>query len=620
MIEVLYFAIIFLFIFSVGSTIFKKLKLNLSFIELVIFSSAIGFGVLSYITFILGILGIMYRWIIFVILFLVLCIFFKEIKYFILNTLFHIKNFKKLRQFDKILIVILAIFIILNILVSLSPPFLWDELDYNLAIPKIYARHHKLVTLDNMYKSHYPFNINILFSLALVLKNAYIAKLIMFGYGTLLAFAVFSFGHRYFDIRTGLISMLIFYTLPMVSAHITSTYIDIGVAFYVFLAFYAFIMLLYSDNKKWFYVSAIMSGLSISSKHLALYYLPVMFIFLSYKLLFKDKKNIFKYIWLIGLYFIISFLLVSPWYVKNYIETGNPIWPFGYYIFGGKYLDKEINYVLTGPFFNKAFGGTSFVDYITFLWQATMNSSQYALTLGFGVIFLAFVPLIIFVRKNNDVMKYLILFSIMSFTIWFFGRQVLRYLLIYPMLSIISGSVITLLLKEKKISKIILFLFISALLFNSVLWVGINYKKFPFILNLETEQQFYAKLKGDDNGYNVFKYLNEHASKNSKLLLFGETRGYLSDIDYYQSDPKLQKIIDYGQMRNAKDMYARLKELGIDYVLINIKHEILRPKQERQDISLTFYDDHSIGLMNQTLANYGDEIYSEKDTYLYKLR
>ena len=503
-------------------------------------------------------------------------------------------------------------------IVSLSPPFLWDELDYNIAIPKIYARNHQIIPLDSMWKSNYPSNINILFSLGLILKNAQLAKLFMFSFGTLLALAIFSFAYRYFDTRTGLISMLIFYTMPMISAHISSTYVDIGVAFYIFLAFYAFLTWVYSNKITWFFISAIMSGLSIASKNIALYYLPVIFIFISYNLLFKEKKDVFKYGYIIGLYFMMVFLVVSPWYIKSYLYTGNPVYPFGYSIFGGKYLDEELNSILTGPFFNNAFGGKSIMDYLAFLWYATMNSTRYALTLGYGAVFLAFVPLIIFVKKNNEVIKYLIVYSIVSFTIWFFGRQVLRYLLIYPMLSIISGTIIVLLLREKKLGKLVTLLLIFALLFNSAIWFGVNAKKFSYILGLESEKEFYLKLK-DDNGYGVFKYLNEHASKDSKLLLFRESRGYFSEIDYFLSDPKLQKIINYSGMRNGTDLYKRLKELKINYVIVNYENKIHSPNQVELDKVFTFYDNQSVELMDETLSLYAEVVYSEEGVYLYKL-
>lgn len=618
MIELIYFTLIFFFVFSVGSKVFNRFKLNLDFIGIVVFSSAIGFGILSYIAFVLGILGIMYKWIILGIIFFTLFFCSKELKYFFSGAISYIKKFKNLRRFDKILIIIFVLFLLLNMFVSLAPPFLWDELYYNIAIPKIYARHHQIIPLDSIWTSNFPFNINILFSIGLILKNAQLAKLFMLAYGTLLALAIFSFARRYFDIRTGLISMLVFYTMPMISAHITSTYIDIGIAFYVFLAFYALIMWMYNNGKNWFFLSAIMSGLSIASKHTALYYLPVIFVFITYKLLFKEKKNIFRYALFIGFYFTICFLLASPWYIKSYVYTDNPIWPFGYSIFGGKYLDDDVNSILTGSSYNNAIGEKSLAYYITFLWQSTMNSSQHNLTLGYGVIFLAFIPLLIFLKKNNDVMKYLIMYSLVSFTIWFFGRQVLRYLLIYPILSIIAGTVIVLLLKQKKLGKIITLLLIFTIIFNSTIWFGINYKKFPYILNLESEEDFYAKLD-NHNGYRAFKYLNQHASKDSKLLLFRETRGYFSEIDYFFSDPKLQKVINYKELENGEDMYKRLKELGIDFVFINNNLENFRPNQAQPNLTFSFYDNQSVEIMDETLNRYGELLYSEDSILIYKL-
>src|SRR5207244_7201280 len=38
---------------------------------------------------------------------------------------------------------------------------------------------------------------------------------------------------------------------------------------------------------------------------------------------------------------LIVLVAASPWYVRNAVETGNPIYPFGYSVFGGRAWASE---------------------------------------------------------------------------------------------------------------------------------------------------------------------------------------------------------------------------------------------------------------------------------------
>lgn len=616
MIEIAYYAAIFLSAFALGKKILNVFKLNLKFTEDIVFSSAIGFGAFSYTILLLGIFGLLYKSIFWALILLILLLSKNEILYFAKE----LRNLPaKIRKLgigtNLILVIIFSIFILANLIASLSPPYLWDEVTYNIALPKVYAKHHQIIPVYDEFRSNYPFNINMLFTLGMVISDAPLSKLFMFGYGTLLALAIFAFARRYFSLRSSLLAALAYYTMPMVSNHISSTYTDIGVAFYIFAAYYAFYRWLETSKLNWFFLSSVMAGLSIASKHTALYFLPPLFLGIVYKAL-KDNSGLWNAFAKTAIFFLIAFLFVTPWLIKSYVHTGNPIFPFGYQIFGGKYWDSEKSQNLVAFNFLESVGKRTVPNFLAKFWDLTMHSSKYGMLLGFGPIFLAFVPLIIIFRKVNPALKHLLIYSGISLAIWFFGPQVLRYLMIYPLLSVVSGEVIDKLLEVKKLKAFVMLALVSSLFFNSALWYGSNKIKLPYAFGIESEQSFYLKLK-DNNGYNVFKYANKNLPKNSKLLLFREPRGYLSDLDYIRADPLTQKVLDYSQITNAEGMHKELKQLGITHTLINTKigfFGLHKPNQPPR------YSEKILSLMDETLQKHGKLLFSENGVYLYELK
>ncbi len=614
MIEIFLFVLVFLAAFSAGSRIMQKLRINMNFYEILIFSSAIGLGLFSYLTFLFGMLGLLYKAIFWVLIIAALFLSRKEtaILFGELAELF--SKAKKIKGLNLFLILVLALFALINFIASMSPPYLWDEMMYNIAVPKLYALHHGIYPIYDEFRADWPSSINMLFTMSMVIGNAQLAKLFMLAYGTLLAAAIFSFSMRYFSLRASLFAAAIFYTMPMISNHISSTYTDIGVAFYIFMAFYSFYLWRDSNNDKWLFLSAVMSGLAIASKLSGLYYLIPIFFCILYKLV-KDKNPMQKIIYRLFIYFAIAFLIFSPWLVKNYLFRENPVFPFVYSTFGGKYWSAELNENFAANNFIGAVGQRTPLNFLTKFWDLTMHSSKYGMLLGFGPIFLAFVPIIIFLGKKSKAEKFLLAYSGIAFTVWFFGPQVLRYLMIYPMLSIVSGNAINKMLDIKKIRPIIAAVLLSTMVFNAALWYGANRAKLPYVFGFEDEQAFYSKLK-DNNGYSVFKYANENLPKDSRLLLFREFRGYLSDLDYVKGDPSAQNYLDYSKISDSGQMYNELKKLGITHVFVNTKlgeigvHGLGQPPHYTKEI---------IELMDKTLKQYGNLLYEDKGVYLYEI-
>ena len=297
MIEIIYFLLILLSAYVFGNLVFKFFKLEVTFLEEIIFSLTLGFAFYSYLTFLLGILSALYASIFLIVILSSIALGYKLILSFLKGMYNEIQNIKLKFNFETFLIIVILVFLLLSFISALVPPFLWDELDYNLAMPKIYARHHAIIPLYSIWRSEFPFNINMLFVIGLLLKNGILAKIFSWSYGILLASAIYAFGARFYNKKIGLIGATIYLSLPMTINHIGSTYVDIPVTFLVFMSVYSLIMWInHNKNNKnsWLWISAVMTGLSIGSKHTALFFAVVTTLF-AFFFIFKVFNCLYIY-------------------------------------------------------------------------------------------------------------------------------------------------------------------------------------------------------------------------------------------------------------------------------------------------------------------------------------
>ena len=163
MIEILYFTPILLSAYAIGFNIFKLFNLKATNLENSIFSVVLGFGFYSYLTLLLGVFGFLYAWIYWLIILLSLIFWHKSWIELSKSIFKAIKKFRFKFNFETFLIAVIAVFAILAVLSALVPPFLWDEMDYRLAHPKIWARHHELTPILSRWFTEFPSNIDVLY-------------------------------------------------------------------------------------------------------------------------------------------------------------------------------------------------------------------------------------------------------------------------------------------------------------------------------------------------------------------------------------------------------------------------------------------------------------------------
>ncbi len=607
-----------------GRKILRYCKAKFDFLfEEILFSISLGLGIISYSVLGLGLLGLLYYWL-FSILLVILTIFLSsEIKETLKEIWQRVTNISR-ERFNALNItlgVIIGGVILINLSGALAPSTSFDALVYHLAVPHIYIQHHRIISLPHNLYSNFPLTGEMLYTLAMLLYNHILANLIHFSFGLLSMLALFSFSRKYFGQRTALLASGIFYTIPYVASLSTVALVDLTLTFFSILALYSLINYFSDKRKQWLILSALNCGFALGTKYTAWLFLFAIFILgLFFKSLLEDRERIGINLKRVLIFAAVALAVASPWYLKNIAFTGNPIYPFLYKIFGGRYWNAFNAQRWMSHLRGQGLGYTTLISYLKLPWSVTMEAGSFGSGL-IGPLFLIFAPFLLFFKKFNKIIRYLIIYSLLYFIFWAFSQQYIRSLIPgLPFLSLIVAYLIVDFLSspgKRNISWIASFIIIIALAFNLIYVIKIHafFSPLKVVFGLESREEY---INRDFPPYSVMNYINQNLSPSSKVLFIGETRTYYCERPFVANTAfDTTIIVEWVQStKDIQDLLDRFKEEGVTHILYN------KREGERLEHQFSYFDwkeKEDIKKYRYFMNNYLKLIYAKNEVYLYEI-
>ena len=322
-----------------------------------------------------------------------------------------------------------------------NPPFGWDSLNYHFTFPVEWLKHGNLynpITIcDDPAPSYYPINGSLFFLwLIFPLKNVFLADLGQIPFFVLAFLAVFNISRKLRITREiSFYAAMLFILTPNLFKQLGIAYVDIIVA----ALFSVCVNFLFLLNEKFsiqnVLIYSMSLGLLLGTKTVALPYTVLLFIPFLYFLL----KNINK-AYLCLIFIIIVVILGGFSYIRNFFDTGNPLYPLDFSARGGS------------AFGGKLFGRAIFTGVInSSVYRAHFKIEDYRISKllfheGLGVQAILFILPAIFlalpatiIKRRNTLNLNLVYFLILPILIYLNYRYVIplantRYL--YPLLGI----------------------------------------------------------------------------------------------------------------------------------------------------------------------------------------
>ena len=318
-------------------------------------------------------------------------------------------------------------------LLPLYPPIKWDEISYHLPYSLFYVKHQGLAVNPFLRYPLYAHNIDLLYSLSLLFSDDIVAHLLHASTAVLTTVGIYNLGTITSGKKTGILAAFLFLSSPLVLLLMKTSYIDLGLTLFVFLGFYCLSMWSITKQDYWLYLAGFATGIAAGSKYSGLMFIPLYILWIGY----EGRK-----IPLVVRFLIPALVFGAPWYIRNYIISGDPFSPFGGEIFG-YWLWNEKDLLGQSQSLFKTYGTPrNFPSLLMLPLNLLFNRGNFmegALSPAMIGSFLA--PF--FFMKFGRYQRMLCIFVFVNIFIWFFTSQILRYLLpVFPMIALLSALVL----------------------------------------------------------------------------------------------------------------------------------------------------------------------------------
>jgi len=490
-------------------------------------------------------------------------------------------------------------------LLGLLPPTSRDELTHHLAIPNLYVKAGRIIEVPMASYAYYPMLLDMLFTPWIYWGYDFVPKWIHALYGGLTGLLLYAYLSRRMSTLYGLLGWFFFLSTPIILRLSHWGYNDLGITFYTTGS--VLCLLRWREEReslRWLALTGLLLGFALATKPNGLVAALIIALLFAQVIVTPPRKN-FLALWqeviCLGLLSLAPFL---PWLVKNWWQTGNPLFPF---------FDSWFH--AAGPAGPNFIGSTSIGIF-----------AKRELLFGENIWQIIALPLRVFFSGQDDKPQYfdgvltpvLILFLPWSFKgKWLEDKKLIasfaflllvyalflvdmriRYILsIVPLLVILLAyGIFNVFLRIKRPAVLYAVLLCFAGWHGVYLWRYIaQAQPSEYLLGRINRTAYLMRMLPE---YAAFDYINRKTSTDANIyLLFVGRRAYYCDRDYFHDGGDLPNFLlaSVRTAKNAEQIEASLKQKQITHLMV------------REDLLATFLSNNLTAdqarLWNEFAAN-----------------
>ncbi len=454
----------------------------------------------------------------------------------------------------RLLLAALGACLLANVVGALAPPSFIDALVYHLFGPKEYLRRGAVVELPFVWQLYQPTAVEMLYTLGLGLRGAALAALMHLGLGLLGAAGAALLGRRLGGPLAGLVAAAAFYCGAMVAWESTSCFVDLGVAAFGGLSLYAVLRAMDAERRGWLVTAGLLAGLAASCKLNGALFGAVGSAVALYESL-RRGRGFGGSLRAAATFGAVGLATVLPWYLRAYVLTGNPFYPFAAQVFGDNPDIASVRWV-----FEQYGMGHSARDLLLAPWRLLTSGARFENGQHLSPLPILLAPLIMARAATQGENRSLLGASALMFLFWLATGHMARYLVPVQVIgTALAADAFTQALEGGALRRWgTLAVTLGSIAVGTANTLAYDRQFLPVVFGLETEAAYLSRTAWF---YSVHQEVNREVPVSARLLTDLAPTYYL-DRPHVRARPGVFA-------RPARELAATLAEGGFSCVLLH---------------------------------------------------
>lgn len=237
-------------------------------------------------------------------------------------------------------------FLLVMALAAMLPSADFDAIEYHLQAPKEYVLNGKIAFLPHNVYAAMPLGVEMLHVLGMIVfgdwrRGALVGRLLVAGFAPAAMILVAGSARKLAGRRAAWVSAVVYISTPWIYRTAAIPYVEGPLCYFHSAAIWSIVSSVFeadrSRSARFWGLAGLFAGGAFACKYPGLVsaIVPASLAAAIASALKKDAKIIARFVAGVA-------VVVGPWTAKNAIDTGNPVYPLGYRVFGGRFLDDEL--------------------------------------------------------------------------------------------------------------------------------------------------------------------------------------------------------------------------------------------------------------------------------------
>jgi hypothetical protein len=432
---------------------------------------------------------------------------------------------KAARIDDRVMAVFLLATVVATGLSSLTPVTDGDALCYHLQVPKVFLVEESVFFDPDLHETVYPLTAEMLYMVALAFRGPIACRCIQWTLGLALAAGATALARPSLGGRAwwaGMAALLV----PAVTNGMTAPLNDVALAAFGTAAIVAWVRLIDAPGRKAAILAGAFAGLAVGVKYPGLVLAALLLAGVALRPLY-ERRDVGEKGWASSFRLAAWFTFAAAtaggaWYVRAYLYTGNPVFPFFRDWFGSGL--EEVLAPIKRPL------PVTVWNILTAIGPLTLEPHRFdSFAHQFGPIFLLFLPALLLEKAPRRVLG-LVLLGYLFLTVCMTQRQSMRFLLIAVGPLSVGVAFLASAWRGRRTvpARVLATLLIAVLGLETCVAMTRAGRSIGTVLGSETSLQFLARCEPT---FRVGRWVSEHLPQSARLI-GQDHRGFYIPRDY----------------------------------------------------------------------------------------